>query len=142
MEAMGDEVFAKPPMLERAHRSLAPKPGADRPPRPFVVCFHSYKEKEKALRWARQHKLSYNGSFLRLYPDLSATLTRKRAAYKEIKCCLFERSVRSQLLYPARLRINFNKEIFTFNSPEETQKFYKKRICPGDQEHSTPVKTN
>ncbi|KAI4899217.1 hypothetical protein NFI96_023463, partial [Prochilodus magdalenae] len=130
MEAMGADVFAKPPMLERAHCSLAPKPRADRPPRPFVVCFHSYKEKEKALRWARQHKLSYNGSFLRLYPVLSAALSRKRAVYKEIKRCLFERNVRFQLLYPARLRVNFNKEILTFDSPEDAQKFYKERICP------------
>lgn len=90
MEVMGQEVFEKPPELERAHRSLGPKPQEGRPPRPLVICFHRFQEKEKALRWARQNEAKYKDSTLRIYPDISADLARKRAAFKNVK----------QLLYP------------------------------------------
>ncbi|KAK3542801.1 hypothetical protein QTP70_003012 [Hemibagrus guttatus] len=37
MEVMGQEVFESFPELERAHRSLGPKPQEGRPPRPLVM---------------------------------------------------------------------------------------------------------
>ncbi len=52
-DVMGEQVFEKPPELERAHRALAPKPRDDQPPRPIIVCFHRYQDKEQALRWVR-----------------------------------------------------------------------------------------
>ncbi|KAL0169447.1 hypothetical protein M9458_034043 [Cirrhinus mrigala] len=82
-DVMGVQVFEKPPELETAHRALAPKP-RDGPPRPIIVCFHRYQEKEQALRWARQHELQYQGKTLRFYPDLSVALSKKRATFKNI----------------------------------------------------------
>ncbi|XP_073697996.1 uncharacterized protein [Garra rufa] len=57
-----ESVFDSPPELERAHRALRPKPGAGQPPRPFIVCFHRYQEKERALQWARRHDVKFNDS--------------------------------------------------------------------------------
>lgn len=54
MENLGAGVFTRPPDLERAHRSLAPKPGPGGRPRPFVICFHRFQEREKVFRWARE----------------------------------------------------------------------------------------
>ncbi|RXN31221.1 putative transposase element L1Md-A101/L1Md-A102/L1Md-A2 [Labeo rohita] len=51
------EAFTSPPPLERAHRSLGPKPAAGNPARAFVMCFHRYRDRELALRWARQHEV-------------------------------------------------------------------------------------
>ncbi|RXN04052.1 putative transposase element L1Md-A101/L1Md-A102/L1Md-A2 [Labeo rohita] len=48
-----ENVFDSPPELERAHRALRPRLGPGQPPRPFIVCFHRYQEKERALQWAR-----------------------------------------------------------------------------------------
>ncbi len=98
MEVMCQEVFEKPPELERAHRSLGPKPQEGRPPRPLVICFHRFQEKEKALRWARQNEAKYKDSTLRIYPDISADLARKRAAFKNVKQLLYQKNVRFQLL--------------------------------------------
>ncbi|RXN33954.1 E3 ubiquitin- ligase SMURF2-like protein [Labeo rohita] len=47
-----ESVFNSPPELECVHRALRPRPGAGQPPRPFIVCFYRYQEKEKALQWA------------------------------------------------------------------------------------------
>ncbi|RXN39063.1 E3 ubiquitin- ligase SMURF2-like protein [Labeo rohita] len=48
-----ENVFDSPPELECVHRALRPRPRAGQPPRPFIVCFYRYQEKEKALQWAR-----------------------------------------------------------------------------------------
>lgn len=129
VEVMGQEVFEKPPELERAHRSLGPKPQEGRPPRPLVICFHKFQEKEKALRWARQNEAKYKGSTLRIYPDISADLARKRAAFKNVKQLLYQKNVRFQLLHPARLRVRHEDETFLFHTPEEAQQFYDQRIA-------------
>ena len=132
MEAMPG-VFDKPPELERAHRSLGQKPKEERPPRPFVVCFHRFQEKEKALRWARANDVKFQGTPLRIYPDLSAALARKRATFKDIKHLLYKKNVRFNLLHPARLRVEFDKQTFIFSSPEEAQKFYDRRVATHTQ---------
>ncbi len=132
MEVMGQEAFEKPPELERAHRSLGPKPQEGRPPRPLVICFHRFQEKEKALRWARQNEAKYKDSTLRIYPDISADLARKRATFKNVKQLLCQKNVRFQLLHPARLRVRHEDETFLFNMPEEAQRFYDQRIATSE----------
>lgn len=123
MEVMVPDVFEKPPELERAHRSLGPKPQEGRPPPPLVVCFHKFQEKEKALRWARQHETKYKNTTLRIYPDISADLARKHSAFKNVKQLLYQTDVRFQLLHPARLRVRFEDETLLFNTPDEAQQF-------------------
>lgn len=133
MDIMGPDVFAKPPTLERAHRSLGPKPtqGASARPRTFMVCFHRFQEKERALRWARQHELKYHGTVLRVYPDLSTALAKRRAAFNAVKQSLYQKGVRFQLLYPARLRVMFGEDTRHFETPEEAKAFYDQRIATG-----------
>ncbi|RXN32359.1 membrane-spanning 4-domains subfamily A member 4A-like protein [Labeo rohita] len=98
LEMTGTEVFDNPPTLERAHRSPGQKPADGRKPCPFVVCFHRFQEKERLLRWARQHEMKYKGNLVRIYQDLSATLSRKRSSYNGIKQSLYQKGIRFQLL--------------------------------------------
>ena len=98
MEVMPD-VFDKTPEQERAHRSLGQKPFKGKLPRPFVVCFHKFQEKEKALQWARTHDLKLDEITLRMYPNMTAALAKKRAAFKEVKQLIYEKNVRFSLLY-------------------------------------------
>lgn len=79
------EVFTSPPPLERAHRSLGPKPMAGKPTCTFVLCFHRYRDRELTLQWARQHEVKFKGITLRIYPDLSNALAKKRAAFNLVK---------------------------------------------------------
>lgn len=127
-EVTGTEVFDEPPILERAHRSPGQKPTVGRKSRPFVVCFHRFQDKERLLRWSRSHEIQYKGTAVRIYPDLSAALSKKRASYNSIKQSLYQKKIRFQLLYPARLRVTFEEETFIFNSPEEAKLFYDQRV--------------
>ena len=43
-EVLGDEAFPNLPELDRAHRSLAPKPYPGGRLRPIIMRFHRYKE--------------------------------------------------------------------------------------------------
>ena len=78
MKVTGPGVFNSPPEIERAHRSLGPRPGeaGAGKPRTFIVKFLRFQEKEKVLRWARQRNMDYRGSELRMYPNISAALAK------------------------------------------------------------------
>lgn len=56
MEITGDKVFNRAPALERLHR-VGKKLCRGGLPFPFVVCLQQFQEKERMLRWARQHEL-------------------------------------------------------------------------------------
>ncbi len=122
------EVFTSPPPLERAHRSLGPKPAAGKPARTFVLCFHRYRDWELTLRWARQHEVKFKGTMLRVYPDLSNALAKKRAAFNPVKQALYKEGIRFRLLYPARLKVTFKEESFIFETPDDANNFYEKQV--------------
>ncbi|KAL7878759.1 hypothetical protein AOLI_G00097330 [Acnodon oligacanthus] len=97
-------------------------------PRPVVVCFHRYQEKERSLRWARQHQMQHKGKPLRIYPDLSAGLSKKRAAFKNIKAALYEGGIQFRLLYPARRRVSYEGENHNFDMPGDAEVFFQRII--------------
>lgn len=118
---MGDSVLPCPPELDRSHSAAGPKP--------VSVCFYQYQEKDAALRWSRQHKVKYKGFILRIYPDLSTTLAKKRSAFNNVKWALYQRWVKFRLLFPAWLRVTFDGESHLFDTPEDAQVFYDHRIA-------------
>lgn len=128
MEVMGPDVFSTPPELERAHRTPTFRAGQRSSPRTFLVCFSRFQQKEAALRWARNHELKYQGATIRVYQDVSTTLAKKRAAFNGVKQALYQKNVRFHLLYPARLRVMCGDDVFTFDSPDEAQKFHDRRF--------------
>ncbi|KAI4808333.1 hypothetical protein KUCAC02_000397 [Chaenocephalus aceratus] len=128
MGSLGPDVLSKPPELERAHRTLAPRSGPGGRPRPFVICFHRFQEREKVLRWTRQHELKYRDTTLRVYPDVSAITAKKRAAFNKIKQALYQKGVKFRLLFPARLQVSFEDGTFTFETPEDAHAFYNERV--------------
>ena len=78
---------------------------------------------------ARQHQMKYQGRDLRVYPDLSTALAKRRAAFKPVKGALYQKGVQFRLLYPARLRIMFKGESHIFNSPEDAMAFYERQVA-------------
>lgn len=128
MEVMGPDVFSTPPELERAHRTPTSRAGQRSTPRTFLVCFSRFQQKEAALRWAKNHELKYQGATIRIYQDVSATLAKKRAAFNHIKQALYQKSIRFHQLYPARLRVMCDDDVFTFDSPDDAQKFFHQRF--------------
>lgn len=66
--------------LDRAHRSLGPKPPSGARPRDVIICFHYYDNKE-ALTLVTRNKSSidYKGAKIQIYNDLSPiTLVKRR----------------------------------------------------------------
>ena len=106
VEVFGDQVLPSLPELDRAHRTLAPKPGPHERPRSVVIRFHRYQTKDLIMKEARkQGELEYHGHKLRFYEDYSAEVVKQRAEYKRAMAELYQRGLRPSLLFPARLRI-------------------------------------
>lgn len=129
MTVTGSEVFSSPPEIERAHRSLRRSGDSNtEKPRAFIVKFLRFQEKEKVLRWARKHQMTYRDSELRIYPDISAELARQRASFNGIKNSLYRKGIKFRLLHPARLLVSFQDQDYYFDSPQKAQDFYDQRI--------------
>uniref|UniRef100_A0A3B4GU76 L1 transposable element RRM domain-containing protein n=1 Tax=Pundamilia nyererei TaxID=303518 RepID=A0A3B4GU76_9CICH len=105
------------PTLDRAHRSLQPVPVRDQRPRPLIVKFHYFQEKEEVLRRAALNSpLTHNGDRILIFPNLPSAVAKRGGAFKEAKDLLRGcRAVRFGMLYPAKLRISspLGEEIFT-----------------------------
>ncbi|KAJ8002296.1 hypothetical protein DPEC_G00178410 [Dallia pectoralis] len=86
VETFRTEAFPAPPPVDRAHRIAIPRRKPDDPPRPFIARIHRYRDKERILKLARESgPLSFRGSEVHIYPDYSAEVSRKRAAYYTVK---------------------------------------------------------
>ncbi|RXN14940.1 LINE-1 type transposase domain-containing 1 [Labeo rohita] len=126
LEMTVTEVFDNPSTLERAHRSPGQKPADGRKPHPFVVCFHRFPKKRVATEMGKTARDEIQGESRQNLPR--STMSRKRSSYNSIKQSLYQKGIRFQLLYPARLRVTFNEETLVFNTPEEAKQFYDQRI--------------
>lgn len=135
LEVFGEESFAKPPVVDRAHRSLAPPPKQNQPPRPMIIRLHHFQTKELILRLSREKgQLLFRGARVHFYPDFSAELAKKRAAFIPAKNKLREAGLEFALLHPARLRVAHNGAKHFFDSPQEVISFIQQMIPqpPGD----------
>lgn len=106
--------------VERAHRALVPKPGANARPRSIIVKFLRYKMKEEVIRkaWAKkdilvgQQKIYFDH-------DYPPAVLQKRKEYSEVKKVLKEKRIRFQTPYPARLRVFYEDGTYIYHTAEE-----------------------
>lgn len=72
VDVLGTEILTSPPELDRAHRSLAPKPASGGKPRPVILRFHRFQVKDLVIREARKRgDLIYKDHKIRFYDDYS-----------------------------------------------------------------------
>lgn len=132
-DVLGGDIFSAPVVIDRAHRSLAPKPSSSDRPRTILVCFHYYTDKQKILDTARaKGKLFYNGRPVHLFPDVSPEVGKMRAAFNDVKRKLRDAGVSYSLFFPARLAVSFDGTRHTFESPQAAQDFYVRKIAKTD----------
>lgn len=95
------------PTLDRAHRSLQREPRDGEPPRPIIVKFHYFQQKVEVLQKAsRAGPILHDGQKIRIYPDYTASVMKKRAAFTEVRGLLHRcRNTKFGILYPAILKI-------------------------------------
>ncbi|KAI4895056.1 hypothetical protein NFI96_004993, partial [Prochilodus magdalenae] len=124
-ELFGPNLFQSQPIIERAHRlGRSPAAGGETGGRPrvMIVLFHSFQDRERVMRKSKD-ELIFKGHRIRIFPDYSTELSRRRAAFRPIKATLFQKGFRFALLYPARLRVIVNGATRIFESPEAARKF-------------------
>ena len=124
-EILGPEFFPTPLKLDRAHRlGRANAAGGDNNrARAFIVLFHNYQDKERVFG-KRRDNLCFRGHKIFFYPDFSASLARRRAAFNDVKARLYRKNIRFGLLHPARLRVDYEGQTLYFDSPAAAQAFY------------------
>ncbi|KAI4898502.1 hypothetical protein NFI96_008802 [Prochilodus magdalenae] len=115
----------KCPLVDRAHRSLAPKPRSGEPPRPIIARLHYYGDCADILKIARrQQRVSASNMTFSVFPDFTAKVAKARAAFNGVRRRLREiEGIKYGIFYPARLRISRDGNFHDFTSPEEASRF-------------------
>lgn len=123
-EVLGEDNFDSPIIIDRAHRTLAPKPRRGERPRAMVIRLHYYSDKEKILKLSRNKgRLIYGGSPVHIFPDMSPEVGRLRASFNQVKVKLRNAGVPYSLFYPARLVITTDGSRHSFTDAQEAEKF-------------------
>lgn len=110
--------------IERAHRALAPAPAPDKPPRSVLVRFLRFSQRDAVLRAAmKKRDIYHDGSQLRIYPDLSVEVLRRRRQFDTVGKALARMNKYRGFAYPARLRCLHEGRIHLFDTPESAAAF-------------------
>lgn len=118
----------KEPVVDRAHRSLNPKPRPGERPRPVIARLHYYGDCVDILQRARnEQRVRIGDSTISVFPDHTARTAKARAAFNEVRRQLRDiPGIRYGLLYPARLRITTSGGVTKdFTTPGEAAVFVK-----------------
>ena len=117
-EVLGIINFTKPLEIERAHRTSAPKPRPDEPPRAVLIRFLRFQDREKILQLARaKGDIAIDGKRVSLFPDMSADLARRRKQFRPAAKALKEKNITGYLIHPARMKVQYKGQSHLFNTP-------------------------
>uniref|UniRef100_A0A3P9BVY1 L1 transposable element RRM domain-containing protein n=1 Tax=Maylandia zebra TaxID=106582 RepID=A0A3P9BVY1_9CICH len=123
-EVLGKENNDSLIIINRAHRTLAPKPRTRERPRAMIVRLHYYTDREKILRLSREKgRLFYKGSPVHIFPDMNPEVSKLRASFNPVKGKLRNAGIPYSLYYPAKLTITVNNARHSFTDPHEAEKF-------------------
>uniref|UniRef100_A0A3Q2HVN2 LINE-1 retrotransposable element ORF1 protein n=1 Tax=Equus caballus TaxID=9796 RepID=A0A3Q2HVN2_HORSE len=92
-------------------------------PRHIVVKLAKVNDKEKILRTARQKKLTYKGTLIRLSADFSAETLQARREWNDIFKNLKDKNLQPRILYPAKISFKYDGEIKTFPDKQKLREF-------------------
>jgi hypothetical protein len=114
--------------LDRAHRSLAPKPGSNQRPRPIILKLHTFSDKQQVMNTARRlgvdpDQPARTGPRISFFNDYSAAVVRKRKAFHSVKERLKKMGIVYALIYPATLKWTVNGTEKRFDTPEAAAAF-------------------
>ncbi|KAJ8364872.1 hypothetical protein SKAU_G00137030 [Synaphobranchus kaupii] len=121
------------PTQDRAHRSLRPPPNEGKPPRIIVVMFHYFREREEVFREAaRSAPMTLHGKRVSIFPDYTAVVVKKRAAFSEAKRLLRScQGVKFGIQFPVMLRITSSSgRDKRFEDPPVAMNYIRKNLKP------------
>lgn len=109
--------------IERAHRTLAPKPTDAGKPRSIVVKFLHYRVKEQILRKAwEQKEVHVNNQRIYFDHDYPKAILNSCKEYNEAKRVLREKKIRFQTPYPSKLRVFYEDGTRLYQTANEAMK--------------------
>uniref|UniRef100_A0AAV2J2L7 Uncharacterized protein n=1 Tax=Knipowitschia caucasica TaxID=637954 RepID=A0AAV2J2L7_KNICA len=92
--------LTKAPLVDRAHRSLAPKPGPGERPRAIVARLHYYTDAVNILHKARElQRIKMRDMNISVFPDYTSKTAKAHAAFNDIR-----RQLMTQLALYRRLK--------------------------------------
>lgn len=127
-ETFRSEAFPTSNIAERGHRiAITRRSPSDKRPRPLIVRIHHFQTRERILELAREaSSVSFRGSKIYFFPDFSAEISRKRAAFVPVKSQLKTAGLKYRMMFPARLQVpDKDGQVHTFLSLEEASEFVK-----------------
>lgn len=123
-ELFGQGNFSKPVKVDRAHRSLKPKPKENERPRPIIAKIHNDKDVRDIFRLSRLHApLKYNGERVSIYPDYTSEVAAQRQAFNTVRRRLTEAGAKCTLRFPAKLNVVYNNTVNVFETPAAAERF-------------------
>ncbi|CAL1594739.1 unnamed protein product [Knipowitschia caucasica] len=113
--------------IQRAHRSLGPKPQDKHAARSILVNFQRFDMKDKVLRAAWAKKIIFDGKVITFANDMPTEINNKMKEYKDIKKSLKEAKIRFQTPYPAKLRVHWEDGPRVYKTAKEAAEDARKR---------------
>ncbi|KAK7919249.1 hypothetical protein WMY93_010533 [Mugilogobius chulae] len=122
-----DKLLDSPLEVERAHRTLRLPPPPGRPPRPILIRFLRFRDRELVLNAAKKsNQLREGDAKLTLRQDLSAEVRRRRKEFSEVTEYFIREGMFRGFAYPHRLRILHRGSIVFLDNPGDAKVFIKK----------------
>lgn len=122
-KVLGD-TLTPTPVIERAHRVGQANTSRSSAPRPIVIKFLNYKDRENTLRAARrQREVRYDNQRVSFFPDLSTETRQRQRLFDGVKTRLRVLNIRYGLLYPAHLVVTHDGKRLVFKSVAEAEDF-------------------
>lgn len=118
-------------VVERAHRLAAKPPPQGAPPRTFIAKMLNFRDRDTVLRLTRlKGNLPFKNSEIKVFPDFSAEVQKKRAHFTEAKRQLSIHHYSYAMLFPARLQVVGEDRVHFFDSPEAVFAWLESRAAP------------
>ncbi|KAL6489235.1 hypothetical protein MHYP_G00029760 [Metynnis hypsauchen] len=121
---LGEENFNLPLVVDRAHRSLYPRPAEGARPRPIIARIHLFQVKEKIMQLRRLHgPLQFQSNKVLIFPDYTSSVMERRKQFVEVLRELRNLKITHSFRYPARLHIEHNGQSHNFNVSAGAKEF-------------------
>ncbi|KAJ0037232.1 hypothetical protein NL108_018510 [Boleophthalmus pectinirostris] len=126
-----EEKLQSEPEVEIAHRIGAAGRATERP---MIVRLQKRTTREEILKIAtKEGLLRVRGMKLRIFPDLTTEMAKKRTSFREIRSKLRDAGVRHGILHPATLIITFKGETKKFTERSVAHTYVKTVMEPGSK---------
>lgn len=118
-------------VVERAHRLAAKPPPQGAPPRTFIAKMLNFRDRDTVLRLTRtKGNIPFKNGEIKVFPDFSAEVQKKRAQFTEAKRQLRIRHYSYAMLFPARLCIVGEDRAHFFDTLEAVFSWLENKAAP------------